>query len=135
MAAIVQLNARSVRNVQQRALRTANHEGECQGTCQVCLKTRRMVSATVANSISEIIDYLRQDNLPIALKQAIAFVDVLGEVPTSTLQLIGANHFFKLQATAERGLHKITAGEVHEGAAAFQAGLDDWYDAYPPYTV
>jgi hypothetical protein len=121
--------------VQQRALQTANQEDDCDGNCQVCLKTRRMVSATVAKSISEIIEDLKHDNVPGAREQAAAFVDVLGEVPTSTLQLIGASHFIKLQAAAECGLLKITNGEPDEAAAAFQAGLDDWYNAYPPYTV
>ncbi len=94
-----------------------------------------MVSATVANSIGEIIDYLRRDDLPSAQRHAMAFVDVLGEIPASTLQLIGSSHFVTLQAMAERGLQKIIDGEVNEGAAAFQAGLDDWYEAYPPHVV
>jgi hypothetical protein len=114
---------------------TADHEAECQGTCQVCLKVRRMVAATVANSISEIIDHLRLDNLPSAQEQALGFVEVLGEVPTSTLHLIGAGHFAKLQAIAERGLEKIANRETNGAAATFEAGLNDWYDAYPPHSV
>ena len=92
-----------------------------------------MVSATVANLMSEIIDDLRKDNIHSARNQAVGFVDVLGEVPMSTLQLIGASHFLKLQEAAERGLSKIANGETSEAAAAFQVGLNDWYDAYPPH--
>ena len=121
--------------MQERTLQTLNHEGECLGTCQVCLKTRRMVSATVANLMSEIIDDLKRDNIHSARRQAVAFVDVLGEVPMSTLQLIGASHFLKLQETAERGLSKVATGETSAALTAFQVGLNDWYDAYPPHNA
>ena len=109
------------------------HSRECDGSCQVCLQTRRMVSSAVAGSMKEILTLLEQEDLDGAQKHAAALLAVLEEAPQSTVTLIGAGSLADLRNAIEKGLWDISSGDFDAGRSAFQAGLSNWYETYPPY--
>jgi hypothetical protein len=110
-----------------------DHEDSCNGTCPVCVQTRRMVSAVVAGSVNEIVAYLADEDLDSAQKHGVALLAVLDEVPSSTAELIGDHSFLELKKAIEKGLWEIASGELAAASVAFQSGLSAWYETYPPY--
>ena len=109
------------------------HSIECDGSCQVCLQTRRMVSSVVAGSMNEILALLEQEDLNGAQKHAAALLAVLDEAPQSTATLIGARSLAELRNAIEKGLWDIATGDPGAGRSSFQTGLGNWYETYPPY--
>lgn len=106
---------------------------ECDGTCPVCIQTRRMVSAVIASSLNDIITYLGQEDLGSAQSHAAAFLAILNEVPHSTSDLIGPDRIAGLREALDIGLSGIKNGEADAAGFAFQTGLNAWYQTYPPY--
>jgi hypothetical protein len=92
-----------------------------------------MVSAVVAASINEIVAFLRQEDFDSAQRHSVRLLAVLDEVPDSTAELIGNGHFADLRNAIEKGLWEITNGDGSVAANALQAGLNGWYETYPPY--
>jgi hypothetical protein len=108
---------------------------ERNGTCPVCTGTRRMVSATVASSIKEVVNHVSHDDLRAAERHAAALLALLREVPNSTSELLGKTQFSALEDALATGLSEIKSCEGPSAALTFRSALTRWYETYPPHLV
>lgn len=103
------------------------------GTCPICVRTRRMVSAVVAGALNEIVAYLSDKDIESAHTHIAALLRVLDEIPRSTAALIGDKSIADLREIVERAFAEIKNGETHAADAVLRCGLSAWRDTYPPY--